>query len=64
MDITMGETIEIDGALRFAVLAVTSVLETFFLSFLLHNLEIRCPQPLPTGEGKGIALTRFDLTRC
>lgn len=53
MDITMGETIEIDGALRFAVLAVTSVLETFFLSFLLHNLEIRCPQPLPTGEGKG-----------
>lgn len=34
MDIIVGERIEIDGALRFAVLAATSVLETFFPLFL------------------------------
>lgn len=58
MDIIVGERIEIDDALRFAVLAATSVLvfspfsflSSLFLSFLVRNLEIRCPQSLPEGS--------------
>lgn len=68
MDIIVGERIEIDGALRFAVLAATSILETFFPLFLsffslpfLSRSQSR--DTLPAITSRRIGLTRFDLTR-